>query len=261
MVTGTDTVDLPIESIDISKLNTRKNLEAGTEDASLDGLASSIKQKGLINAVQVRATSGDRFELISGQRRLMACIKLGLPTIRATIVELNDTDALTVSLVENVQRADMHPLDKAEAFQALQSAHGSSRAVAKQTGVTEATVRRYISLLRLPNELRSQVGTGNGPVGVGVMALLAQKFDDADEMRSAFDKVKGFTGSVAEQILRRSRGELVALDPLVDLAIAGEFDRVRCGSSLETCPYVPEAIRPTIAQLVASLTTGSPGSN
>jgi ParB family chromosome partitioning protein len=256
-----DVVDIPLRAIDVSHLNTRKNLDAGIEDASLDDLARSIEEQGLLNPVQVRRVGSDRFELISGQRRFLACRKLGMDAVPASVVDLTDHQAVAVSLIENVQRADMHPLDKAEAFRVLADQSGSVDAVASQTGVGVRTVRKYLSLLRLPPELRGRVTTRSGPAGVGVMAELAQRFDDADEMVAAFDKVSGFTGAVAEQILRRSSGDLGSLDPLVDAAIAGEFDRFRCGTSIETCPHIPEAVRPTVRRLVGAMAAGGPGAN
>ncbi len=256
-----DVRPIPLDLIDVSVLNTRKTLDAGVEDASLEDLAASIREHGLLNPVQVRACDDGRYELISGQRRYLAFRKLKLSEIPGTVVSLDDGEAISISLVENVHRADMHPLDKAEAFKALEERYGSVDDVARQTGVAVRTVRRYLNLLRLPPSLREQVSTRAGPAGVGAMSELARRFVDQDAMIEAFAKVKGFTGNVAEEILRRSEGDVGALDDLVDGAIAGEFNRVRCGTSVETCPYIPDAMRPVILQLLESTTAGGPGTS
>lgn len=256
-----DIRQIPLELIDVSSFNTRKNLGAGGEDASLDDLAASIREVGLLNPVQVRARADSRYELISGQRRLLAFRKLGRSDIAATVVDVDDAQALSVSLVENVQRSDMDPLDKARAFGALQDRLGSLESVSRQTGVAVRTIRRYLALLRLPPALQEQVSTRTGPAGVGAMSELATRFNDPSAMVEAFGKVKGFTGGVAEEILRRSGGDLGAVEGLVDRAIAGEFERFKCGTNLETCPYIPDAARPLVRQLIESTVPGSAGLN
>ena len=127
--------EIAMASIVISDLNTRKNLEAGTEDAGLDELARSIERQGLISPPTLRPMPDGRFEVISGQRRILAMQKLGYEKVPAVVREVSDQEAIAVSLVENVQRADMHPLDKARAFRALEELHGSVKAVSEHTGV------------------------------------------------------------------------------------------------------------------------------
>jgi ParB/RepB/Spo0J family partition protein len=243
--------DIPIGQVRVSTLNTRKNLNAGTEDASVHDLAASIAAQGLLQPVVVRPAS-DGWELITGQRRLQACTVLGWTAIPAIVRDLDDEQAVAASLVENVQRADMDPLDKARGFQALLETQGTLGAVAKATGITAATIRRYLNLLALPAELQQQVGTGQGAAGVGMMSKLASTFEDPEDMREAYGKIRGFRGTTAEEILKRSDGDPGKLDDLVDRAIAGEFERVRCGTSLDTCPFLPEPLREQVQRLVAA---------
>ncbi|HEX5484110.1 MAG TPA: ParB N-terminal domain-containing protein, partial [Terriglobia bacterium] len=77
--------DIPIDQIAVSRLNTRKDLAAGNEDSSIDDLAESIREKGLLNPVMVRVMPEGGYELIAGQRRLLACRKIGLQSIPALI--------------------------------------------------------------------------------------------------------------------------------------------------------------------------------
>ena len=113
--------EINIDEIDVSEFNTRKDLEAGTEDTGLNDLSESIKDHGLFSPITVRQGK-DNFELIAGQRRYLACKLIGMKTIPAMIrTGTDDTDAIIISLIENVHRADMSPLDKANAYQKIYS--------------------------------------------------------------------------------------------------------------------------------------------
>jgi ParB family chromosome partitioning protein len=112
--------EISINLINVSSLNTRKDLGAGTEDTSLADLALSISEKGLLSPITVLKNDDGTYDLIVGQRRFLACKQLGLKTIPAIIREkMDDTDATVLSLVENVHRADMSPIDKARAYQKI----------------------------------------------------------------------------------------------------------------------------------------------
>src|SRR5882762_6108609 len=92
--------------------NTRKDLGAGNEDSSIEDLAGSGREKGLLNPVMVRLTRSGDYEIIAGQRRFLACQKLGWSNIPALIrSDVEDTDATAISLIENVHRAEMKPTD------------------------------------------------------------------------------------------------------------------------------------------------------
>src|SRR3972149_1536377 len=104
--------DIKLSVIRVSDLNTRKDLGAGIEDSGLDDLAKSISEKGLLNPITVKKNSDDTYDLIAGQRRFIACQKLGWETIPAIIREIaDDVDGTIISLIENVHRADMNPID------------------------------------------------------------------------------------------------------------------------------------------------------
>ncbi len=254
------TLQVPLDTIDISSFNTRKDMSAGGEDNSLDDLARSIAQQGLISPPVLRPLGNGRFEVIAGQRRILACQKAGLEYVPAIVRDdLSDNQALAVSLVENVQRADMSPLDKARAYEALRARYGNVAAVCRATGVSETTTRKYLSLLQLPTELQELVTTGGGPTGIGLMSQLATTFEDPEDMLAVWEKVKGFNSELAQKVVRKSGGDLTKLGALSDLALEGAFN-VRladpCGSSLGTCPFVPDQLRPKIDELVARAQAG-----
>lgn len=248
-----------VEDISISQLNTRKNLNAGTEDTSLDDLAASIRETGLLQPPILRETAPGKYEVVSGQRRILACKQIGLTTVRAVVMDMNDGQALAISLIENVQRADMHPLDKAQAYAGLLSQYGSATEVAKRTGVSARTVSKYLDLLNLTADLLKHLDTGSGPSGISVMSLLAKSFAGRpDEMESAYDTLSGLNATQAEQVLRRAGGDETKVSGLVTQALEGAFNLKMCGTSLETCPHVPEYARSVIRSLVESV---GPASN
>jgi ParB family chromosome partitioning protein len=231
---------VPLESISISSLNSRKNLDAGNEDAGLDELAGSIASNGLLQPPTLRRRGSGSFEVIAGQRRVLACRRLGWDEIDAFVVDRDDDLALATSLTENLQRADMHPLDKARGLAELSERLGSAIAAARAIGLTPATVQKYVSLLALPEDLRAHLGTADGPTGVGAMSALARSFTDADEAREAYELLHGFKSGTAEKILRRAEGDLDSLRDLREKALQGEFDIVRCGVDLLDCPWLRE---------------------
>lgn len=258
-MTADTMIQVPISKLRISSLNARKNTESGQEDSSIPDLAQSIREHGLLNPLTVYPTPDGEYEIIAGQRRFLACKHLALENV-AVIVRAKgaETGAIALSLIENVQRADMHPLDKAEAYRALQDHHkGNLSKVAKATGVTISTIQKYLHLLRLPPELQQDLGTGQGSAGVGAMAGIAKTFDDPDDMVQAYNEIGGFRQDIQSEILKRSGGDVRLLPELVMQASEGAFEISRCGSSATTCPHIPVQLRGPLRQAIEALESGS----
>jgi ParB family chromosome partitioning protein len=206
-------IDVPLDKL-FSELNARKDLRAGQEDSDIDGLASSIGQHGLLSPLLVRRALDGLFEVVAGQRRLLACRKVSLDPVPCLVIDdLDDIDAATLSLVENVHRADMHPLDKARALKALYDRHQTYERVAKEAGWSVATVRKYIQLLALPEPIRQRLGTEGGPLGVTALARLASTFTGAQAIE-VYEKVSGFTPRIQEEIIKQSGGNISKLNDL-----------------------------------------------
>jgi ParB family transcriptional regulator, chromosome partitioning protein len=246
--------DLPIDDVEVSQFNTRKDLDSGNEDSSLDDLASSIKEKGLLNPILVRRSESGRYDLIAGQRRLLACRKIGWRTIPALVRDrLDDTDATAISLIENVHRAEMNPLDKASAFSALNERYnGDINRVSRETGVGAQTIKRYLALLALPQEIRQRISTAEGPARIGSLSMLATTFSNADEMTEAYNKTAGFTSEIQKQIFRQTGGDISKIDELVEQAHEGAFDTKTCHglAGKMMCEYIPEELAPSVIQFV-----------
>jgi ParB/RepB/Spo0J family partition protein len=231
-------IDIALDKLLVSALNARKDLQAGQEDSGIDELASSIRQQGLLSPPIVRPTADGRYEVLVGQRRLLACRKVGLDPVPCVVRDdLGDMDAVTLSLVENVHRADMHPLDKARALKALYDRYQSYDRVAKESAWSASTIKKYIQLLSLPDELQQRLGTAGGPSGIGMLARLGSTFSGGEAVE-VYQRISGFTGRIQEEILRRSDGDISAIDDLVEEAHEGAFDVRRCGGV-----YGCEAIR------------------
>ena len=225
-------LQIPLHAIRVSTLNTRKDLDAGTEDGGIDQLAESIRRQGLLNPVTVRAISENEYELIAGQRRFIACRSLDIENIAAIVRhDLNDTDATVLSLVENVHRADMNPIDKARAYKALLAEYGNEKLVAKETGITAPTVKRYLSLLKLASPIQEKVSTSEGPAGIGTLAVLANTFSP-EEQEQVINALKGFRQDVQLDILKRSGGNIEAIPGLKEQAMEGAFDVRTCREGL-----------------------------
>lgn len=244
------TQDIAIASIRISPLNTRRNLEAGTEDSSLDDLAESIRERGLIQPVIVTPSRGG-FELIAGQRRYLACKQLGLTTIAAVVrSDLDATDATVLSLIENVHRAEMSPMDKARAYQQLHRIYGTKTRVAQQTGVSVATVTRYMRLLGLSPSLQQRASTSDGPAGVGTLSTVATTFHNPKDQERAVQQIGGFNQKTQKEILKRSGGDVEKVDDLVRQAMEGHFDIIECSERL--CVEMPRNLKDRVKRILSN---------
>jgi hypothetical protein len=160
--------------------------------------------------------------------------------------DLGDTDAVALSLVENVHRADMHPLDKAHALKALYDRYQSYERVAREAAWSISTVRKYIQLLALPEELQQRLSTASGPAGVGTLARLASTFS-GDEAIEVYERISGFTQRIQEEIIKRSEGDLDAIDDLVEEAHEGAFNVRRCGGA-SGCEIIGDIVHRRLSQ-------------
>jgi ParB family chromosome partitioning protein len=137
-------------------------------------LESSLRTNGLLQAITVRsAASGRGYELIAGERRLRAATRLGWKEIPAVIKEIDDRALLTLALVENLQRADLNPIEEGEGYQRLVIEFSLTQSeVAEIVGKDRSTVANMLRLLNLPVSIRSMVRDGQLTVG-HARALLA----------------------------------------------------------------------------------------
>ena len=121
---------------------------------SLDELAESIKDHGVIQPIVVRKL-GSKYEIIAGERRYKACVKIGKPTIPAIITDLNDKDSAEVALIENVQRKNLTPIEEAVSYRKiLDMGYLTQESLAAKLGKTQSTVANKLRLLNLTDEVQ-----------------------------------------------------------------------------------------------------------
>lgn len=144
-------------------------------EEKLEELAVSIKEHGVIQPVLVRPLSEGGYELVAGERRWRACLKLGYQVIPAVIKEYKDLEATAISLIENVQREDLNPLEEAEAYKKLVNEYGlTQEEVSGRVGKSRPFVTNMIRLLDLPVEIKNMLAEGQLNAG-HARALLAIK--------------------------------------------------------------------------------------
>lgn len=125
------------------------------DEEELSELAKSIKQYGLIAPIAVRKISNGEFELISGERRLRACKKIGLLKVPAVIIDVMRTDSAILAIIENIQRKDLDYLEEGEAYAALLTEHGlTQEELAEKLGKNQSTIANKVRLLKLSPHIR-----------------------------------------------------------------------------------------------------------
>lgn len=143
---------------------------------ALDELASSIAAQGVVQPIVVRPLADDRYEIVAGERRWRAAGQAGLKTVPAVVRNLDERGAMAVALVENIQRADLNPLEEAEALQRLiAQCRLTHEQVAEAVGRSRAAVSNLLRLIELAPELQQWVrerrlSLGHAKVLLGVPA-------------------------------------------------------------------------------------------
>jgi len=164
--------EIEIELIDRPEEIARLDID----ENQLSGLADSIRERGLLQAIMV-ARRGDRFLIIFGDRRYLACKKLGLTKIRATVVDADNEKIFVDRFTENVQRVNLSPLEEALQYQGMRDELGMSIAkVALRVGKTDGTVDRRLRLLRMDKPMVDAVH--KGLISLSVAEELWQITDD-----------------------------------------------------------------------------------
>jgi ParB family chromosome partitioning protein len=242
--------DVKMNLINVSSFNTRKDLGAGTEDTSLDDLANSIKEKGLLSPITVQRRDDGTYDLIVGQRRFLACKKLGWDVIPSIVREkMDDTDATIISLIENVHRADMSPIDKAKAYQKIYEKYKDYDKVERETGVSISTIRKYLTLLNLAPSIQEKLTTSEGPAGIGTLSKLAETFSSPKDQERVLEAIGGFKQTVQLEIIKKSGGNLEKIQGLREDALEGAFDTFIC-HGIEDCNFIPKNLREPIMELI-----------
>lgn len=183
-------LELSLDLIERNPFQTRTHFD----EAKLAELASSIAASGVVQPIVVRRTMDGRYALVTGERRLLASRKAGKETIPAVVREISDVQAMEMTIVENLQRADLNPIEQARAFQRLgQEFQMTQEQMATRTGKDRASVGNFLRLLKLPDGVQKSVESGELTFG-HARALLA--LSDPEGIAAAAAKVQALNLSV-----------------------------------------------------------------
>jgi ParB family chromosome partitioning protein len=167
----------PIEFLKPNPRNPRKRFD----DSELDELSASIKERGVIQPILVRAVPrvADAYEIVAGERRWRAAQRAGLHDVPIVLIEAGDREALEIAIIENVQRADLNALEEAAGYAQLGADYGYSHAdVARVVGKSRSHIANTLRLTNLPDQTKKLLAEGKISAGHG-RALLAVANPDA----------------------------------------------------------------------------------
>lgn len=166
-VPGEAVREIPVEEIDRNPYQTRTRMD----EAALVELAASIQSAGVVQPIVVRKIDGGRYQLIAGQRRWAAAQRAGKRTVPAIVRVVSAEQALEMTIIENLQREDLNPMEQARAYERLAKEFAlTQEQMAQKTGKDRASVANYLRLLKLPFEV--QVEIENGPLTLGHAKVL-----------------------------------------------------------------------------------------
>ena len=169
----------------------------------LDELAASIRSHGIIQPIVVRR-DGHSYEIIAGERRWRASQRAGLLKVPVVVRDLPDERLLAAALIENIQRADLNPLEEALAYRRLtDDLHLTQEQIAESVGKDRSSIANHLRLLKLPNEVRESVASST--LSMGHARALAGISDEAQLLRLARDVIaKQLSVRETEALIRKA---------------------------------------------------------
>ncbi len=161
---------LPTSALRPNARNPRRVFAA----AELEELTASLRERGIIQPIVVRPLRGvaDGYEIIAGERRWRAAQRAGLHEVPVVVIEATDAEALQLAIIENVQRADLNPLEEAEGYRALmEEFHNSQEEIARIVGKSRSYIANTLRLLKLPDAVKSYIQDGKLTAGHARMLI------------------------------------------------------------------------------------------
>jgi ParB family chromosome partitioning protein len=180
----TGLLQVPIEQVAPNPLQPRKTFN----EASIEELARSVREHGIVQPLVVTRTGDHRYKLIAGERRYRAAQKAGLTSVPVVVKEMmTEGDALQVALIENIQREDLNPIEEALAYHQLHEEFGlTQEEIAKRVGKERSTVANFLRLTKLPDPVKKLLASGQLSMG-HARALLA--IDSAKKQEALAERV------------------------------------------------------------------------
>lgn len=201
-------LQIDINSIDANPFQPRLRFD----NQSLEELAASIRQLGIVVPLTVRETGDGRYQLIAGERRLRAARMAGLTHVPAYIRTADDTAMLEMALVENIQREDLDAIEVAITYQRLiEECNLTQEQLSDRVGKQRSTVANYMRLLRLPAEI--QLGIRNRNLSMGHARTLVNIEDPAKQIKVFYHIIEEDLSVRATEELVRHLQSAAAKDP------------------------------------------------
>lgn len=202
---GLDRANLLVEQIQTNPYQPRKLFD----DDEISHLSESIKNHGILQPLVVRAM-GDQFQLIAGERRLRAAQHAGLREVPVTIVNFDDQQVFEASLVENIQRADLNALEKAQGFKDYLDRYGvTQEQLAQRLGMDRTSVSNLVNLLHLPEEVQTAVRQNQ--ITLGHAKILKGLSSSKRQIELCKEVVmKGLSVKALELIVKQQKAEAEA---------------------------------------------------
>jgi len=231
LATG-DNSQIHVELIDRNPFQPRRDFDP----QAINELADSIRQHGILQPLLVRAV-GDGYQLIVGERRLIAAKKAGLELVPCQVLELNDQQVYEVALEENLKRQDLNAIEKAQAFQEYMNQFQCSiEEVARRFSLDRSTVSNMMRLLELPEKLQTDLRTGTISAG-HARALLslpeAEQLKFAEMIQKNGLSVRRVEEMIRQRATRQAESEAVATDAPTEEIPVLKFGRTAHIDSLE----------------------------
>ena len=191
--------EIPVDSIDPNPYQTRRRIN----ETALEELAESIRASGVVQPVVLRPVSNGRYQLVAGERRWHASKRAGKTTIPAVVRQISNEQAMEITIIENLQREDLNPVEQARAFERLSREFGlTQEQIASRTGKDRASISNFVRLLKLPEDVQNALEAGTLSFGHGKVLLALAGFPEHLE-RAAREIIE-------KQLSVRQTEELVA---------------------------------------------------
>jgi len=205
--------------VDVSQIKPNP-FQTRRDFTGIDELAESIKQSGVLQPILLRKNEDGTFTLIAGERRWRAALKAGLKRIPAIIKDIDERESAVITLVENVMRDDLSPLELAEDLEKLRTEFSlTHEELAGITGMDRSSITNLLRLLKLPEKIKEALHRGEINAGQA-RALLSIK--DPKRMMDVFEKIKRRNLSVreVEETVKKIKGEKPSEQKVVEEALA-----------------------------------------
>lgn len=213
---------MSLKTVPLSTLSPSKNNPRRTFDkAAIEGLAASIKTDGILQNLVVEPDSAENFRIVSGNRRYLALKLLqrkkvidGAYKVPVEIRKnLDETEALRIATIENVQRADLDPIDEAEAFAVMLQNGALIEDVSAKTGLSDQTIRRRLALANLCNPVKAAVRKGDLPLGIAEALTLGSEGQQRQFLKEIKEGADLDSEAIRELLLAEKPSAAIAIFP------------------------------------------------